>query len=188
MCIIHNLPFYVPLKALLSSYQLIEKTGDHLFRSTSCTTNICWIWLVLKHSYSTLLFTFPLIGIEPLFFTFYIKSYKCVLQYPFYIFWTFVCTSRHEHLFQLLSNYMESNENKPFHTKMITCNIVCMVVELIIKTYISSFCTASKFSDTKTDFRQPSRLSLRSQRQSRLNTLYQRFRMAKDRRHLQNSK
>ena len=41
-----------------------EKTGDHLLGSASCASKFCWIWLILKHLYSRLLFTFGLIYVN----------------------------------------------------------------------------------------------------------------------------
>ena len=34
-------------------------------------SNFCWIWLILKHPYSQLLFTFGLIRVNPLFITYH---------------------------------------------------------------------------------------------------------------------
>ena len=46
-----------------------KKTGDPLLGSASCASNYCWIWLILKHPYSRLLFTFGLISVNPRFIT-----------------------------------------------------------------------------------------------------------------------
>ena len=43
----------------------------HLLESTSCVSNFCWIWLILKHPYSRLLFTLGLIRIYVRFITCY---------------------------------------------------------------------------------------------------------------------
>ena len=45
------------------------KTGDHLLGSASCASNFYWIWLILKHPYSRLLFAFGLIRVNPRFIT-----------------------------------------------------------------------------------------------------------------------
>ena len=39
-------------------------TGDYLLGSASCASNFCWIWLILKHPYSRLLFIFRLICVN----------------------------------------------------------------------------------------------------------------------------
>ena len=46
-----------------------KKTGDHLLKSASCTSNFCWIWLILKHPYNRLLFTSGLIRLNSQFIT-----------------------------------------------------------------------------------------------------------------------
>ena len=48
-----------------------EKTGDHLLGSASCASNFCWIWLILKHPNSRLLFTFGLIRVNLRFVTYH---------------------------------------------------------------------------------------------------------------------
>ena len=48
-------------------YSFSEKTGDYLLGSASCASNVCWIWLILKHPYSRLLFTLRLIRVNPRF-------------------------------------------------------------------------------------------------------------------------
>ena len=46
-----------------------EKTGDNLLGSASYANNFCWIWFILKHPYSRMLFTFGLMRINPRFIT-----------------------------------------------------------------------------------------------------------------------
>ena len=46
-----------------------EKIGDHLLGSASCANNFCWIWFILKHPYSQLLFTFGLMRLNSRFIT-----------------------------------------------------------------------------------------------------------------------
>ena len=49
---------------LSDMFSFSEKTGDHLLGSASYASNFCWIWLILKHPYSLLLFTFRLISVN----------------------------------------------------------------------------------------------------------------------------
>ena len=46
-----------------------EKIDDYLLGSDSCASSLCWIWFVLKHAYSRLLFTFGLICVNKRFIT-----------------------------------------------------------------------------------------------------------------------
>ena len=48
-----------------------EKTDDDLLKSASCASNFCWIWLILKHPYNRLLFSFGLVHMNTLFITFH---------------------------------------------------------------------------------------------------------------------
>ena len=48
-----------------------EKTGNHLLGSASCASNFYCIWLILKHPYSRLLFTFGLTYVNLRFITCY---------------------------------------------------------------------------------------------------------------------
>ena len=59
-CTPQNWLFWVALVVRLRNVQLSEKTGDHLLGSVSSESNFCWFWLILKHPYSWLLFTFGL--------------------------------------------------------------------------------------------------------------------------------
>ena len=63
-----------------------EKTGDHLLGSTSYASNFCWIWLILKHPYSRLLFTFGLIRLNPRFIT--CHDVIDVFEVPWWYFWS----------------------------------------------------------------------------------------------------
>ena len=66
LCTTQNWLFCVVLVVrLLHSQFFQKKTGDHLLGSALCARNFCWIWLILKHSYSRLLFTFGLIRVNP---------------------------------------------------------------------------------------------------------------------------
>ena len=103
--------------------------------------------------------------------------------------WAFVCTNRLLHLFELLSNYVVSNENKFFFTAKCLCNILYMLVELMpkfdsISQYVTwrsciiCFCTALMFSGPTTDFGRYPRNSSMIEWLPRLNSLYQSFTVA----------
>ena len=51
----------------LSSFS--AKRGEHLLVSASFASNFCWIWLILKHPHSLLLFTLGLKRVNPRFIT-----------------------------------------------------------------------------------------------------------------------
>ena len=57
-----------------------EKTGDHLLGCASCASNFCWIWLILKHPYNRLLFTFGLMSVNPKFRSYAIVFLEHFLQ------------------------------------------------------------------------------------------------------------
>ena len=68
------LPLRIDCSALFYWYDcdmsgFSEKTGDHLLGSDSCARNFYWIWLILKHPYSGLPFTFGLIRVNSQFIT-----------------------------------------------------------------------------------------------------------------------
>ena len=70
LCTTQNWQFCVILEIYCNMSSFSEKTVDHLFGSASCINNFCWIWLIImKHSYSRLLFTFGLIRINLRFIT-----------------------------------------------------------------------------------------------------------------------
>ena len=67
-------PLRIDCSALFQWYDgnmssFFEKTGAHLLGSASCASNFCWIWLILKHPYSRLLFSFGLIQVNSWFIT-----------------------------------------------------------------------------------------------------------------------
>ena len=64
-----NWLFCVVQVVRLQHVQFFWITGDYLLGSASCASNFCWIWLILKHPYSRLLFTFGLIRVNPRFIT-----------------------------------------------------------------------------------------------------------------------
>ena len=74
-----------------------KKTYDHLLGSASCASNFCRIWLILKHPYSLLLFTFGLIRLNPLFYL--SRCHRRVSKHRDRIFAAFLSTNRHEPCF-----------------------------------------------------------------------------------------
>ena len=76
-------PLRIDCSALFQWYDgnmssFFEKTGAHLLGSASCASNFCWIWLILKHPYSRLLFSFGLIQVNSWFITChdFIKAFR----------------------------------------------------------------------------------------------------------------
>ena len=68
LCTTRNWMLCVVLVVRLPHVQYFQKKrGDHLLGSATCASNFCWIWLILKHPYSRLLFTFGIIRINSLF-------------------------------------------------------------------------------------------------------------------------
>ena len=135
-----------------------EKTGDHLLGSNSCASNFCWIWLILKHPYSRLLFTFGFIRVNPRFIT---------------------C---HD-VFRPSDTSLFLSDCQIFFKVKCSCNIESMLVPLmpkvvsisrkITRRYCSmSWRTASMVFGTTTDFGRPSRNSPWSELLPRLNSPY----------------
>ena len=73
----------------------------------SCASNFCWIWFILKHPYSRLLFTFGLIRINP-------RCHRLVSKHRDRIFEAFLSTNRHKPFFKRLTNCVGFNANKFF--------------------------------------------------------------------------
>ena len=98
--------------------------------SASCASNFCWIWLILKHSHSRLLFTFGLILVNPRFITCHdiidvFRSTAIVFLEHFFqpidtslFFWA---------IFKLCGIQRE----QIFLTVKCSCNIECMLVSLM---------------------------------------------------------
>ena len=64
LCTSQSLHFCVVLVVRLRHVQFFRKNWYHLLGNARCTSNFCWIWLILKHPYSRVLFTFGLIRVN----------------------------------------------------------------------------------------------------------------------------
>ena len=161
-----------------------EKTGDHLLGSASCARSFYKIWLILKHPYSRLLFTFGLIRVNPRLITYHnvIDVFRSTAIVFLEDFFRPIDTSL---FFARLTSCVRSNVNQFFFTVKCSCNIECMLVPLILKvvsilrlvTWRScniSWRTASMISGTTSDFERPSRNSSWSELRPRLNSPYHR--------------
>ena len=69
LCTTQNWLFCVVLVVRWDMSSFSENTGDYLLESESWASNFCWIWLILQHPYSRLMFTCGLIRWNPRFIT-----------------------------------------------------------------------------------------------------------------------
>ena len=183
LCTTNNWLFCVVLVVRLRHVQFSGKTGDHLLGSVSCASNFCWIWLILKHPYSRLLFTFGLIRVNPLFVT--CRDVMDVFEAPRSYFWSISFDQLTRAFLWRIGKLSGIQREQICLTVKFSCNIECMLVPLMPKvvsisrwvTWRScniSWRTASLVSGTTTDFGQPLLNSSGSELQPRLNSKYHR--------------
>ena len=105
------------------------KTGDHLLGSVKSASNFCWIWLILKRSYSRRLFTFRLIRLNPRFITYhYVPD---VFRRTAIIFFEQFLLSIDRILFWAVNKLYRILRQQIFFTVKYSCNIECMLVLLM---------------------------------------------------------
>ena len=120
--------FCVVLVVRLQHVQFFrKKTGHHLLGSASCPNNFCSIWLILKHPYSRLLFTYRLIRVNS-------RSITChdFIEAQRLYYWSISCDQSTRAFFndwQIMWDPME----QIFFTIKCSCNIECMLVALMPK-------------------------------------------------------
>ena len=120
LCTTQNCLFCVVLVVQLRQSSFSEKTADHLLGSASCESNLCLIWLILKHPYSRLLFTFGIIRVNLKFVTCY--NVIDVFRSSAIVFWSISFNQSTRAFFWAIDELCG-----------IQCNIECMTVPLMSK-------------------------------------------------------
>ena len=108
-----------------------KKTGNHLLGSASCSSNFCSIWLILKHPYSLLLFTFGFIRVNPRFITCHdvINVFRSIANVFLEHFFRPIDTN----LLWAIDKLCRIQYEQIFLTVKCSCNIKCMLVPLMPK-------------------------------------------------------
>ena len=178
------LPLWIDCSALFQQYDcdmssFSEKRGDHLLGSALCASNFSLIWLIMKHPYSRLLFTFGLIRLNPRFITCHdiIDVFRIVFLEHFL---RPIDTS----LFLAIGKVCGIQREKIFLTVKCSCNIEYMLVPLMPNVVsISRWVTWRSCNISwrtalmvfgKTDFGRPSRNLSWSELRPRLNSPHHR--------------
>ena len=126
-----NWLFCIVLVVRLRHVQFFQiKTGDHLLGSDSCASNFSWIWLILKHPYSRLLFTFGLIRVNLRFITCHdiIDVFRSTAIVFLEHFFRPIDTSL---FFRAIDKLFGIQREQIFLTVKFSCNIECMLVPLM---------------------------------------------------------